>query len=171
MVHIALRARSNTIYTVYATQFMLVPLIVSASKQLPNQHRRILLMWIRYRSQTNINRCNRCLIDFDARFLAIWDILTHCDLVTPYGGRDPGQHWFRQWLGAWRHQDITWTNIDLSSLRFCDVHLRAISLEISQPSVIKINLKNIFLRFYWNLPEADELIHHVRIFWKKGYIH
>ena len=41
--------------------------------------------------------------------------LTHCSLVTPYGDRDMGQHWLRQWLVAWRHQAITWTNVDLSS--------------------------------------------------------
>ena len=50
-----------------------------------------------------------------------------------------------------------WTNVDLSSPRFGDVHLRAISLEISQPSITKISLKIIFLRFYWNLPGANEL--------------
>ena len=43
-----------------------------------------------------------------------------------------------------RHQAITWTNVDLSSLRSSDVHLRAISLEISQPSVTKIILKLFF---------------------------
>ena len=32
--------------------------------------------------------------------------LTHCSIVTPYGGRDLGQHW-------WWHQAITWTNVDL----------------------------------------------------------
>ena len=83
--------------------------------------------------------------------------LTHCGLVTPYGSRDLGQHWFRYWLVAWRHQAITWTNVDLSSLWSSDVHLRAISLEISQPSATKINLKIIFLWFYWNLPGANEL--------------
>ena len=85
--------------------------------------------------------------------------LTHCGLVTPYGGRDLGQHWFRQWFVAWRHQAITWTNVDLSSQRSSDVHLREISLEISQPSVTKISLKIIFLRFYWNLPGTNELTH------------
>ena len=75
----------------------------------------------------------------------------------PYGGRDLGQHWFRQWLVAWRHQAITWINVDLSSLRSCDVHLRTISLEISQPSVPKISLKIIFPGFYLNLPGANEL--------------
>ena len=38
-----------------------------------------------------------------------------------------------------------------------DAHLRAISLEMSQPSVTKISVKIIFLRFYWNLPGANEL--------------
>ena len=62
------------------------------------------------------------------------------------------------WLVAWRHQAITWTNVyDLPPVRFSDVHLIANSLEISQPSVTKISLKNIFLRFYWNLPGANEL--------------
>ena len=76
--------------------------------------------------------------------------------MMPYGGRDLGQHWFRLWLVVWWHQVITWTNVDLS-LRSCDVHLRAISLEMSQPSTSKISLKIIFLRFYWNLPGANEL--------------
>ena len=84
--------------------------------------------------------------------------LTHCVLVTPYGGRDLGQLWFRQWLVAWRHQVITWTNVDSSSLRSHDVYLRAISLEISQPSVTKISLKIRFLRIYCNLSGANELI-------------
>ena len=88
-------------------------------------------------------------------------LLTHCGLVTPYGGRDLSQHWLRQWLVAWRHQAITWTNVDLSSLRSSDVHLRAISLEISQPSASKISLKIIFLGFYWNFPGVNELTFYV----------
>ena len=40
-------------------------------------------------------------------------------------------------------------NVDLSYLRSSDVRLRAVLLEISQPSVTKISLKMIFLRFYW----------------------
>ena len=48
---------------------------------------------------------------------------------------------------AWRHQAITWTNVDLTSQRSSDVHLRAILLEISQPSVTIISLKIIFQDF------------------------
>ena len=83
--------------------------------------------------------------------------LTHCGPLTPYGGRDLGQRWLRWCLVAWRHQAITWTNVDLSSLRSRAVHLRANSLEISQLSVTKTSLKIIFLRFYWNLPGTNEL--------------
>ena len=38
--------------------------------------------------------------------------LTHWPLVTPYGDKDLGQLWLRQWLVAWWHQAITWTNVD-----------------------------------------------------------
>ena len=37
------------------------------------------------------------------------------------------------------------------------INLMAISLEISQPSVTKISLKDIILIVYWNLPGANEL--------------
>ena len=42
-----------------------------------------------------------------------------------------GQHWFRQWLGAWWPQAINWTNVDInvSSVRYCVIHLIAISEE------------------------------------------
>ena len=56
--------------------------------------------------------------------------LTHCGLVTPYGDTYLGQHWLRLWLVAWWHQAITWTNIDLSSERPGDIHLRSIWQEI-----------------------------------------
>ena len=77
---------------------------------------------------------------------------SHCGLVTPYGGRDLGHHWH---------------DVDLSSLRSSDVHLGAISLEISQPSVTKISLKIVFIRFNWNLPGANEL----SIYYGGSHIH
>ena len=45
----------------------------------------------------------------------------------PYDGRDLDQHWFWQWLIAWWHQAITWTNVNLPSEVFCGIHLRASS--------------------------------------------
>ena len=86
-----------------------------------------------------------------------WVIKTHWGLVTPYGHVDLGQHWFRYWLVAWRHQAITWTNVDLSSVRSCGIHVRAISQEIPQPSITKISLKITSLEFISNLLGANEL--------------
>ena len=48
-----------------------------------------------------------------------------------------GQYWLKLWLGAWWHQGITWTNVDLLSLR------SSIHLWIILQDMIKKN-KNIF---------------------------
>ena len=84
-------------------------------------------------------------------------VLTNGGLVIPYGDKYQGQHWFRWWLVAWRHQAITWTNVDLSSVRFSGIHLRAISQEIPQPSITKIHLKITYSKFHSNFPGANEL--------------
>ena len=55
---------------------------------------------------------------------------THWGIMMPYNNIDLGQHWLRWWLVAWRQQAITWTNADLSSIRFCCIHLTAISREV-----------------------------------------
>ena len=55
------------------------------------------------------------------------------------------------------HQAITWTNVDLSSVRSSGIHLRAISLEIPQPPFIKVSLKITYLKLNWNLPGTNEL--------------
>ena len=83
--------------------------------------------------------------------------LTHCGLVTPYGGRDLGQHWLRQWLVAWRHQANTWTNVDWSSVKSSDIHIRAISQAMPQPSITKICLKITYSKFHLNFPGANKL--------------
>ena len=85
----------------------------------------------------------------------MWNIkthLTHCGLVTPYGDRDLGQLWLRQWLVAWRHQAITWTNVDWSSVKSSDIHIRAISQEMPQPPITNICLKITYLKFHSNFP-------------------
>ena len=85
--------------------------------------------------------------------------LTHCGLMTPYGDGDLGQHWLRLWLVAWRHQAITWTNVDLPSVRSIGIHLSTILQEILQPSITKISWKITFWKFLWNLPGTNELSH------------
>ena len=84
-------------------------------------------------------------------------LLSHCGLVTPYGNIDLGQHWPRQWLHAWRHQAITCTNVDLSSVKSSDLHIRSISLEMHQPSITKIRLKITYLKLHSNFPGANGL--------------
>ena len=51
--------------------------------------------------------------------------------MTPYGDIDLGQHWFKQWLVAWRHQAITLTIVDLTPGRSFDIHLGTILLQLS----------------------------------------
>ena len=58
----------------------------------------------------------------------------------------------------WRHQAITWTNVDWSSVKSSDIHIRAISQEMPQPSITKICLKIAFLKFHLNFPGANELM-------------
>ena len=46
----------------------------------------------------------------------------NCGLMTIYGDIHLGQRWFDAWL----HQVINYTNVYLSSIMFCGIHLRAI---------------------------------------------
>ena len=52
---------------------------------------------------------------------------THCAIATPYGDMNLTAHRLRYWLGAWRQELITWTNVDLSSKLFRSIHLIIIS--------------------------------------------
>ena len=61
--------------------------------------------------------------------------------MTPYGDMDLGQHWLRLWLVAWRHQAITWTSVDLSSVMFCGIHPRALSYKDFKIPINKTRLK------------------------------
>ena len=84
-------------------------------------------------------------------------VLSRCGPVTPYGDINLDQHWIRKRRVAWRHQASIWTNVDLPWVRPCDIHLRLISQEITQPSITKICLKITHLKFNQNLPGAKEL--------------
>ena len=71
-------------------------------------------------------------------FCAGLNMLTHCGLVMLYGVGDLGQHWFRLWFGAWQHQAITRTNVDLCLMRPQHIPFRA---NFSQLSITKIHFK------------------------------
>ena len=84
-------------------------------------------------------------------------LFNHCGLVTSYGDIDLDQQCFRLWIVAWRHQPITWTNVDLSPVRSGGIHLRAILQEIPQPPVTEICMQITYLKCCSNLPGANEL--------------
>ena len=70
--------------------------------------------------------------------------LTHCGLMTPYGDIDLDQHWLRLCLVAWRHQATAWTNFDLLLIKFSDIRLRAITKQMTPPSIAEICLRITF---------------------------
>ena len=70
--------------------------------------------------------------------------------MKPCGNWDLGQHWLRLWLVAWRHQAITWTNVELLWVRSIGIHLSSIKQEILQPSITEISWKITFLKFLLN---------------------
>ena len=65
--------------------------------------------------------------------------------MTPFDDIDMGQHWIRWWLVAWQHQAITWTNVDLSSVRSSYIHLMAISQDTSIINVLQPQQKYLDL--------------------------
>ena len=84
--------------------------------------------------------------------------LTHCGLVTPYDDIYVGHHWHRQQLVALLHQAIIWTNVDLSLVRFCGFHLRAIWELV--PCCLVYEFENCTLKLLLNLPGANEFMFH-----------
>ena len=64
-------------------------------------------------------------------------------LKTTYGVIELGQHQFRQWLVAWRHQANAWTNVNLSVMEPCCIQVRTLSHEMVQE--ISISL------MYWKI--------------------
>ena len=79
-------------------------------------------------------------------------LLTHRGLVTPFGDKRLSQHWL---------QAITWTNVDLSSVKSCGIHPRVLSwedLKIPISKHGKTRLKIPFLESHSVLPGTNELI-------------
>ena len=59
--------------------------------------------------------------------------------MTPYGDINLGQA-------------ITWTNVDLSSVRSNDIYLMAILQDVPQLSITEFSLKIAYATFHSNLP-------------------
>ena len=69
---------------------------------------------------------------------------------------DRGQHWFGWWFVAWRHQSITWTNVNFALVKFCDVYLRAISQWVSKLLISIISLDVNLLKLLPHLPGTNK---------------
>ena len=61
-------------------------------------------------------------------------------------------------IGAWRHQAITWTNVDFSSDKSHDIYLRPLSWEDLKILIYKTRLKIAHLKLNPDLPGANELM-------------
>ena len=57
-------------------------------------------------------------------------VLTHCGLVASYSCIWTSQHWLRYWVVTLWHQTIDLVNVDFSSVRHNDIHLRATSFSL-----------------------------------------
>ena len=91
-------------------------------------------------------------------WVAHTDLLTHCDLVTPYG--DIYFIWVNIGSG---NALLPYSTKPLSkpmlTFHWCGpviIHLRANSQEISQPSITRISLKISYLKFHSYLPGVNE---------------
>ena len=83
--------------------------------------------------------------------------ITRCGLVKLYDDIDLRQHWFRQWLVAWWHQAITWTNVHHQWRSVTITWGQFRKKYRSLPSVTKMSLKITYMKFHSNLPGANEL--------------
>ena len=65
------------------------------------------------------------------------------------------------WVNIGSGKAITWTIVDLLSIRSSDIHLRQFSQEIPQLPMTAISFKITYLKFCSNLPGANELINNI----------
>ena len=102
--------------------------------------------------------------------------LTLVIYLTDYSGYDKKKskrcficHSWEQ--STWRrHQAITWTNLDQSSLGFCGIQLRTISQEMVKVHIIDTGLKMTNVRSQPDLLGADELTHLPYVVYKHMYM-
>ena len=71
------------------------------------------------------------------------------------GDTDLDQQWLGQWLVAWGHLAITWTNVDLWWVRSCGIYLTAIPMELLEIFILDLTLKNNVLQMH--LPGVNGL--------------
>ena len=58
---------------------------------------------------------------------------------------------------VWQHQAIAWTNVDISLVRFCGIHLRAIPQQMPKLQFCRMNLNSLLLIIFATFPRGNEL--------------
>ena len=127
------------------------------------------VIFVQRSTETSIYSCDNCLgalCTINVNMLTQWGRVTHiCISKLTIIGSDNG-------LSPGRHQAIIWTNagrllIGPSGTNFseilieiytCDIHIRAISQDMHQPSITKIYWRITYLRFHSNFPGPNEWI-------------
>ena len=77
--------------------------------------------------------------------------------MTPYRDMELSQPRLGYWLVAWRHQAITWTNVNLSSVKSLGIHVKALSLDDVKIPINKMRLKIAVLKWHLGLPGANAI--------------
>ena len=92
--------------------------------------------------------------------------LTCCGQVMPYSAMELCQRWFRQWIVAWRRQDITWASARLSWVSASAMQLKVISHGMFKIFILNmsLNIPNFSSQPY--LPGASELTDTCMSFWR-----
>ena len=82
--------------------------------------------------------------------------ITHCSLVTPFGDMYLGPHWFSCYLACWRHQTITWTHVDFSSMGCYEISHES-NFTATTQATLHNELGNFILKLLLHLLGANEL--------------
>ena len=59
------------------------------------------------------------------------------------------------YIYIWQHQAITWTNVDLSSVRSCDIHLKTISQELLKITIHWYEFENYQIKITAASPKGQ----------------
>ena len=89
--------------------------------------------------------------------------------MTPHAITDFNQHCFRQWLVVWRHQTLTLTKLDLSSMVLRPMYLK-VALRMLKVVIISARLKIMHSKSKPHPPRHNKLIHMENMYWKRHII-
>ena len=84
---------------------------------------------------------------FVTKYKQLYYSFTHRGQETPYGDKNLSRHFL------W-HQVITWTNVDLSLVGFCGIHLIA-TLQWGQELLICKWLWILYIWYYCHIPQRS----------------